>query len=525
MVAAGNLGDLLREAATASPEVIAFRYGSETVTYADWSVWADSLAAFYWSQGLRPGDVVALLLPSTPFYLAAYLGAARLGLVTAGINLRYRRREILSILARSQARILLAVRHGHQGMDFQALVEKERAAIPALRRCFWLEEGDFSDSRRLIEQLCQGVNPAPPVQVDGSAPAAIVFTSGTTGAPKGACYLHRSVLALAEIENRRYAAGLPVVRKHLAAGVSFAHLGTMARIAVQITQRSMSIIHDRFDPTLVLATIDAEKLSHLGAFPTQMIALLDHPGRQKYDLSSLQSVLLGGAPVSPELVQRVQQELGATVSVRYSSTEIGIATASLPSDPPETLYTTVGKPTPGVQLRIVNENNIPLPVGEVGEVVVRSPATMVGYWNDPEATARTIDREGWVHTGDLGFLDAAGYLHLRGRLSEMYIRGGFNVYPMEVENLLLQHPKVARVAVVGIPDPRLGEIGWAFIVPRRHDDAPTLEELREFVGKELASFKRPDGVTIVDEIPQTPMFKADKRALREVWERGRSTRS
>jgi len=145
---------------------------------------------------------------------------------------------------------------------------------------------------------------------------------------------------------------------------------------------------------------------------------------------------------------------------------------------------------------------------------VRSPATMRGYWRDPEATAATLDAEGWIHTGDIGVLEADGHLRLRGRQSEMYIRGGFNVYPAEIEDLLARHPRVARAAVVGVPDARLGEIGWAFVVPREPSAPPTLSELRSFVGAELASFKRPDGLTVVAELPLTPMFKVDKRALR-----------
>jgi acyl-CoA synthetase (AMP-forming)/AMP-acid ligase II len=147
---------------------------------------------------------------------------------------------------------------------------------------------------------------------------------------------------------------------------------------------------------------------------------------------------------------------------------------------------------------------------------VRSPATMRGYWRDPEATAATIDAGRWIHTGDIGFLDAAGYLHLRGRQSEMFIRGGYNVYPAEIEDLLAKHPKVARVAVLGVPHNVFGEVGWAFVVPRDRADAPTLAELREFVGAELASFKRPDGLTILPELPVTPMYKVDKRSLREM---------
>jgi len=251
--------------------------------------------------------------------------------------------------------------------------------------------------------------------------------------------------------------------------------------------------------------------------------LLEHPDRAQHDLSCLRSVLLGGAPSTPALIRRVQETLGATVHVRYSSTEVGIATGSLADDPIEILSTTVGKPTPGVELRIVDGDRRSLPSGEVGTVAIRSPATMRGYWRNPEATAETIDADGWVHTGDLGWLDEAGYLHLRGRESEMFIRGGFNVYPSEVEDVLARHPKIVRAAVVGVPDERMGEIGWAYVQARRPDDPPTLAELRDFVGHELASFKRPDGLTIVPELPVTPMFKVDKRALHAL-ERSRDGR-
>src|SRR5262249_20695645 len=222
---------------------------------------------------------------------------------------------------------------------------------------------------------------------------------------------------------------------HLAAGLSFAHVGSMARIAVQIGTRGASLIHDAFDPAAVLEVIERERLAHIGAIPTQAIMLLDHPDRGRRDLSSLRTVLLGGAPSSPELIRRVQEELRAQVSVRYSSTEVGIATASLPDDPPEVLATTVGKPTSGVELRIVGDGAA-VPPGEVGGVEVRSPATMRGYWNDPDATAAVMAPDGWIRTGDLGFVDDGGYLHLRGRRSEMFIRGGYNVYPGEVEDLL-----------------------------------------------------------------------------------------
>jgi acyl-CoA synthetase (AMP-forming)/AMP-acid ligase II len=514
MLVAATLPELLRTAARTAPDAEAFRYRDERLTYRDWDTLADRMAAALATRGLTPGDVVALLLPSTPLYHDAYLAAARLGAVTAGINARYRRTEIGHILRRSGAAILLAVESWHDA-DFRAVVDAQRTELPELRAVVWIPAARLRTSTaRLVADIAAGATPPPAVQVAPDDAVAIVFTSGTTGIPKGAWYTHRNVLAVAEIDSRRYAGEKPPLQKHLAAGLSFAHIGTMARIALQMGYLGATLIHDAFDPAAVLEVIERERLDHLGGIPTQIVMLLDHPDRPRRDLSSLKSVLLGGAPSSPELIRRIQATLHVTVSVRYSSTEVGIATASLPDDPPEILTTTVGKATPGVELRVVNSANQPLPADEVGEVVVRSPATMRGYWRDPEATAATIDAQGWVHTGDVGYLDAAGYLHLRGRQSEMFIRGGYNVYPAEIEDLLAKHPKVARAAVLGVPHPVFGEAGWAFIVPRHPTAPPTLAELRAFVGAELASFKRPDGLTILPELPLTPMFKVDKRVLR-----------
>jgi acyl-CoA synthetase (AMP-forming)/AMP-acid ligase II len=516
VITASTLGNLLRSAAFQAPDTEAFRYRSERLTYDQWDRLADHVAASLSHLGIGHGDVVALLLPSTPLYLVAYLGAARLGAVTTGINTRFRRQEIGYVLHQSGARALLAVDEWHQA-DFRSLITSLRPELPELGEVRWVSAKDITaDTQRSIEMLMPRGAGERLCEVRPDDPAAIVFTSGTTGVPKGAWYSHRNLLALAEIDTRRYAGGVIPFRKHLAAGLSFAHIGTMARIAVQISHLGTSILHDAFDPAAVLEVIERERLTHLGGIPTQIIMLMEHPDRRRRDLTSLQSILLGGAPASPALIRRIQETFNASISVRYSSTEVGIATASLPHDPPEILATTVGKATSGVELQIVDAANRPAPVGEVGEVVVRSPACMRGYWRAPEATAKTIDEQGWIHTGDLGYLDEQGYLRLKGRQSEMYIRGGYNVFPEEVENLLVKHPQVARAAVIGVPDEVFGEIGWAFVVPRDTTSLPSLEEIRAFVGAELASFKRPDGMTIVGELPVTPMFKVDKRALRDL---------
>jgi acyl-CoA synthetase (AMP-forming)/AMP-acid ligase II len=519
---AHTLGALLAEAARTDGTASAFRYGAERITYAAWDALASRVAGGLAAAGVSRGDVVALLLPTTPLYMACYLGAARLGAVTTGINVRYRRTEIGHILRRSGARLLLAVEHWHD-TDFRAIVDALGPGLPELRHARWVGAEQLRANTIASLDALALDGPPPATAPDPDDPAAIVWTSGTTGIPKGAWYAHRSLLALADIEARRHVDGLPRRETHLASGLSFAHVGAMARIAVQLRSHGETLIYDAFDPATVLAAVERERIANLGAFPTQAIMLLDHPDRPRRDLSSLRTVLLGGAPSSPALIRRVRETLGVRVAVRYSSTEVGIATGSLPDDPIEVLAATVGKPTPGVELRVADAEGHPLPADAIGQVLVRSPATMCGYWRDPEATAATMDPDGWVRTGDLGWLDAAGYLHLRGRQSEMFIRGGFNVYPGEIEDLLARHPKIARAAVVGLPDDTFGEVGWAFVVPRDPADPPALAELRAYVGGELASFKRPDGVTVLEDLPVTPMFKVDKQVLKALGRGGMRT--
>ncbi|HYD49486.1 MAG TPA: class I adenylate-forming enzyme family protein [Terriglobales bacterium] len=509
-----TLGELLRLAAQREPHATAFVHGERQLSYAEWDELADRLAARLAAAGIRRGAVLALLLPSVPLYLIAYLAAARLGVATTGINTRYRSGEIGHILRHSGAAMLIAVTRSHDA-DFSAALVELRPTLPELGEVIWLAPDDLErGTAEIVTDLSAGLPPAPPVAVEVTDPAAIVFTSGTTGTPKGACYSHAALSALASIETQRYPGGQPPYRHHLAAGLSFAHVGTMARIAFQLQHCLTSILHSSFDPAAVLATVERERLVHIGGIPTQLLMLLDHPDFARRDLSSLRSVLIGGAPAPAELIRRLLSQLEVSVSVRYSSTEVGIATASLPGDSVERLTTTVGKATPGVELHIVDGANHPMTAGELGEVVVRSAATMSGYWRAPELTVKAIDGEGWVHTGDLGFLDSENYLHLQGRQSDMYIRAGYNVVPEEVEALLARHPKVAQVAVVGAADAIFGEIGVAFIVARDPKDPPSLAELRAWVGERLASFKRPDELELIERLPLTPMFKVDKRALR-----------
>src|SRR5437870_7835947 len=270
------LGDLLRTAAREAPDAEAFRYRGERLIYRDWDALADRTAAALAARGIGRRDVVALLLPSRPCYLVAYLAAARLGAITTGINVRYRRTEIGHVLGRSGAALLLAVERWHDA-DFRAAVEGLRPGLDQLREVVWFPAARLTETTAGAVADLGGRGPAPASAVAPDDPVAIVFTSGTTGAPKGACFTHRNLLAVAEIDAHRHARGASPAAKHLAAGLSFAHVGTMARIAIQLSQCGATLIHDAFDPAAVLETIERERLYALVGILTQAILLLDHP--------------------------------------------------------------------------------------------------------------------------------------------------------------------------------------------------------------------------------------------------------
>ncbi len=251
----------------------------------------------------------------------------------------------------------------------------------------------------------------------------------------------------------------------------------------------------------------------IGGVAPQLALLLREPDFDDFDLSAVKTIVMGGALSPPALVREARRRIDAAYSIRYSSTEsggIGTATA-FDADEDEALFT-VGRPRPGVELEIRDPDDRAVAPGEVGEICLRSPTQLRGYWRDPDATAATL-RDGWVHSGDLGRIDEAGCLRLAGRAKEMFVRGGYNVYPLEVEAVLASHPEVREVAVVPRPDPVMGEIGVAVVVPRRPGEPVSLDELRRFGAQRLSSHKLPEAVRVVDALPLTPMQKVDRRAL------------
>jgi acyl-CoA synthetase (AMP-forming)/AMP-acid ligase II len=473
---------LLRRIAAEYPGHDAYVEGTQRLTFSAWDSAADGLAGAWIDAGVGFGDVVALMLPSSIDYAICYQGAMRVGAVTTGLNPRLGRQEVESILQRTHPRIfvvddeLSSVVEGRSGVLRSSLGRyygRAPVALPALNR---------------------------------RDPVAIVWTSGTTGQPKGAVFTHRQLAAVG------HGAGKPFDRRISA--IPFAHVGYMAHVWEEIGKVNTVVIPPTpWRAVSAIRLMESERITVGQGVPAQWRLIMDAPEFATADLSALRIAGTGGAAVAPELIREMQAKLGCPVVVGYTSTEAAITTGLVPGDPIDRICTTVGRARPTVELRVVDDDGRRLPVGENGWVQCRSAAVMEGYWADPAATATVISADGWLTIGDLGHLDDHGYLVVLGRGTEMYIRGGYNVYPAEVEGRLIEHPAVHQVAVVSAPDPVFGEIGVAFVVPDDPEQPPTLQELRTWCSAALADYKAPNRVELVDELPLTPMAKVDKLAL------------
>lgn len=466
------LGATVREAAERFGNDTAYiASDGSTVSFAELDSLSAAVAAGLARSGVGEGDVVGLVLESSPEHVIAYIAASRLGAVTAAVNTRLTGHEQQQVLSIADP----------------ALVLRDRAAVRDLAAATgWATTSE----------------PEP----DDERPIALVFTSGTTGLPKAATFCERQLRFITEVDTHgRWGGGGSTL-----AGTSFAHLGPMTKLPGSLMRGGTTHIMRRWNALGALELIAAHRMASLGGIPTQVALMLQQPDFDSFDVSCVRAVVMGGGPATPALVRAAREGFGAAVAVRYSCTEAGIGVGTDFDGPAEDAEVSVGRPHAGVDLDIREVHD------GVGEVCLRSPAVMSGYWRNPDATAEAMTGDGFVRTGDLGWLDEQGRLHLVGRSREMYVRGGYNVYPMEVEAALAQHPGVAEVAVVPRPDEVRGEVGVAFVVARDPASPPSLRELREHAGERLASYKLPDEVRFVDALPLTAMEKLDRRALREM---------
>jgi acyl-CoA synthetase (AMP-forming)/AMP-acid ligase II len=492
------LADLLRAAAAEEPAREAYIHDEKRATYGWLDRVADGFAATLLAHGVAPGDRVCLLLPTSIKYAACYFGAARVGAITSAVNLRLGPAEQASIVARTEPAVT---------------VVGDGARVP---------DGVDAGTVIAVEDLKDAFAADPPdtwPDLAADDPVCIIWTSGTTGVPKGAVYTHAAMAAIA-----RNATDMSAPHDRALFTLPFPHLGYMGWV-YNFTQNRVTLVlgPQPWSAPESLRIAAAERITMMTGVPTQWALILDRADIEDVDLSHLRIVASGAAAAPPELIRRLRETLRVPVLNGYSQTEAGVISGTVIGDSDEVVATTVGRPRAEVDLRIVGPDGTTLPAGEVGEVVCRSPAMMREYWRDPELTASVIDAEGWLHTGDLGRLRPDGNLVLAGRLTEMYIRGGYNVYPTEVEAVLTEHPAIARAAVVGVPDPVLGEIGVAFVVPETrsnpHESGSVLdrEAVRTWCTERIADYKAPDQVVVVDDLPVTAVGKLDKNALVDRW--------
>jgi HIP---CoA ligase len=493
-----------------------------TLSYAELRTGVREVAAALIAGGMQAGDRVAFWAPNTLHWVLGALGSLYAGATLIPVNTRYTGPEALDVITRAKARALF-VAGPFLGTDRLALLKTAAAAAQA-------------PLPELIVRIPVGIEPDPrpapddatdwpefaaraaavdAAAVDQRAAAVtaedvsdILFTSGTTGRSKGAMSAHRQALDVA----RAWAqcAELTDADRYLIVNPFFHSFGYKAGILACLLTGATIIPQLVFDAGTSIELIEAYRVSVFPGAPTIYTSMLDHPDRGRRDLSSLRLAVTGAAVVPVALVERMRAELSFdAVLTAYGLTEAVVVTMCRPDDDAETVATTSGRATAGFEIKIAGAEQ----PGGAGEICLRGPNVMLGYLDDAAATAEAIDADGWLHTGDIGYTDERGYLTITDRLKDMYICGGFNVYPAEVEQALARHPGVAESAVVGVPDARLGEVGKAFVVPRR-DSSPTAPELIEFCRERLANFKVPRQVEFRPELPRNASGKPLKRVLR-----------
>jgi fatty-acyl-CoA synthase len=509
-VAETTVGGVLRAAAAAGPQRPAMVAGvpdpsaRRRWTYAQLLAEAEQAARALTAR-FDPGERLAVWAPNLPEWVILEYAAALAGLVLVTVNPALRPAELAYVLNQSGAVGIFLVPEFRSPMA--QFLDEVRPDVPALREVVYFT--DWADF--LATAPDQAVLPeVPPDDI-----AQIQYTSGTTGSPKGAELHHRGLTNNARFWVERiglqpgevYVNPMPLFHT---AGCGMGVLGAAQSLAVHVPVLA-------FDPALVLELFETERAAMFAGVPTMIIAMLGHPDFERRDLSSIRVAVSGGSPVPAELVRQVEERVGARFSIVFGTTECSplISVVRLDASAEERAET-LGTPLPQTEIQVADvATGAPVSVGEIGELCARGYLVMRGYHDAPEATAVAIDADGWYHTGDLASMDGRGCLRIEGRIKDMIIRGGENIYPREIEDALFAHPAVAEAVVIGVPDQTWGEVVAAFIRPTPGRPAPALEELRAWCGERLAPYKTPVHWVFTDAFPMTPSGKIQKYKLRE----------
>ena len=485
-----NLARILVDTAARHPDRPALRLGDLIVTYAELDAASRRVAGLLREHGVAPGDRVAIMLPNVPEFASAYYGALRYGAIVLPMNVLNKKREVAFLLAEAGAELIFAL----DGMHEHA----EAAAEATGGTCVRVTVGGFPRRRSAGARRARRRRP--------DDTAMLLFTSGTTGSPKGAELTHHNLARNAEISTGMFGLGYEDVL--LGALPLFHAFGQTCGLNTTVRAGASVSLLPRFDPVQALELLDQHDVTLCLGVPTMYAAMLEKA--DGFPAGRLRHCVSGGSALPERVLREAEALFGCPMLEGYGLTETApVASFNKPGEPRK--VNSIGTPLEDTEMRVVDADDRDLPPGERGEILIRGHGVMKGYWNQPEATARTL-RGGWMHTGDLAYVDEDGYFFLVDRIKDMIIRGGLNVYPREVEDVLHEHPAVAAAAVVKVPHPVLGEEVGAAVVLREGAEA-TEKELRAFVRDEIAAYKYPRHVWFVDALPMDATGKVRKREI------------
>jgi fatty-acyl-CoA synthase len=483
-------------------------------TYAELAADVDALALGLIERGIAKGDRVGIWAPNCAEWTLTQYATAKIGAILVNINPAYRTRELEFVLNQSGSTLLIAAMR-HKTSDYAAMIAEVRPHCPELTAVVLLGSGEWQALLDAGRGLDRGALDA--IELDTDDPINIQYTSGTTGFPKGATLSHHNILNngffVGELCNYTEA-------DRICIPVPFYHCFGMVMGNLSATSHGacMVIPAPAFDPVATLEAVQAERCTSLYGVPTMFIAELSAPGFASYDLSSLRTGIMAGSPCPVEVMKQVIEQMGMTeVGICYGMTETSpVSTQTRADDSLDRRVSTVGRVGPHLEVKVVDpETGRTVPRGTPGELCTRGYSVMTGYWNQPDKTAEAVDAAHWMHTGDLAVMDEEGYLAITGRIKDMVIRGGENIYPREIEEFLYTHPDILDAQVIGVPDAKYGEELMVWVRLRPDAKELTAESLREFCTGKLAHYKIPRYVHIVDEFPMTITGKVRKVEMRE----------
>jgi acyl-CoA synthetase (AMP-forming)/AMP-acid ligase II len=509
--------DALEQRARETPDKLAIVDGRVRLRFGEYYRRAERLAAHFVGLGLGADDVVAIQLPNWSEFAVAVNAAMLAGVPFCQFHSDFRSREVEFILSFTEASALIVPSHFRR-FDYLAMLADLRPRLPQLRNIMVVGEEvppGYFDVRGFLDAA--GEPEIKPKQLRRRRPSAndlsrTAFTSGTTGDPKAVLHLHNTTNCAARFVNE----GLridedSVLLAFLPVGLNWGLLNVLQAVFAGCT----IVLQEVFDAEQALALIERERVTHFCCAPAHLVSLLSVSDLGRYDLSSLQVMTTGGASCPIEVIREVRACLPGHLLELYGMLECGFQSHTTLADDPEEVCGLVGRPLRQMGIRVVDDDGRDCPSGTAGEILTCGPSVTVGYYNNPDANARSFSPDGWFATGDIGILDAKGYLKIVDRKKELIIRGGANIYPREIEEVLYQHPKVLEAAAVGVPDPRLGERVCACIVPRPGESL-TFEEMIAFLRGKIATYKLPEFFRLLDALPRTPTGKIQKGPLRDI---------